>query len=178
MRWGQIQAWGGGSHAHFRSCYTTAFFNHANKCLTFFSKTTWKVKSQTDLTNSCTCVISHVQLCVVACAVALQAPLSMGFLRQEYWMVCHFLHQSIVSVQGLNPCPLHWQVDSLPLVLQRNWWKDVFTYLFGRVKRRVSRLSGGWECCMEKKPLREYWWENKLVRLALPICVSCRRRFS
>ena len=28
---------------------------------------------------------------------------------------CHFLFQEIFWTQGLNPCPLHWQVDSLPL---------------------------------------------------------------
>ena len=28
---------------------------------------------------------SHVQLCVTLCTVAHQAPLSMGFSRQEYW---------------------------------------------------------------------------------------------
>ena len=68
------------------------------------------------------CVLSHfccVQLFVILCAVARQAPLSMGFSRQEYW-------------SGL-PCPppgdlpppresnphlshlLHRQADSLPL---------------------------------------------------------------
>ena len=34
------------------------------------------------------CVLSHfscVQLCVTLWTVALQAPLSMGFFRQEYW---------------------------------------------------------------------------------------------
>ena len=28
---------------------------------------------------------------------------------------CHFLHQGIFLTQGLNPCLLHWQTDSLPL---------------------------------------------------------------
>ena len=28
---------------------------------------------------------------------------------------CHFLLQGIFLAQGLNPCPLHWQVDALPL---------------------------------------------------------------
>ena len=31
------------------------------------------------------CVLSHVQLFVTPWTVALQAPLSMGFPRQEYW---------------------------------------------------------------------------------------------
>ena len=47
--------------------------------------------------------------------VAHQAPLSMEFLRQEYWNGCHFLLQGIPPTQGSNPHLLHWQVDSLPL---------------------------------------------------------------
>ena len=46
--------------------------------------------------------------------VASQAPLSMGFPRQEYWVHCHFLLQGSFSTQGLNPCLLNWE-DSLSL---------------------------------------------------------------
>ena len=40
-------------------------------------------------------------------AVAHQAPLSMGFPRQEYRSGCNFLLQGIVLDQGLNPRLLH-----------------------------------------------------------------------
>ena len=30
-------------------------------------------------------------------------------------MGCHFLLQGFFPTQGLNPCLLHWQADSLPL---------------------------------------------------------------
>ena len=33
---------------------------------------------------------------------------------------CHFLLQSIFPTRGLNPCLLHWQVDSLSLSHQEN----------------------------------------------------------
>ena len=36
-----------------------------------------------------------------------QAPLSMGFLKQEYWSSCHFLLQGIFQTQGSNLCLLH-----------------------------------------------------------------------
>ena len=55
---------------------------------------------------------SHVQLFATP-TVSHQAPLSMGFSRQEYWSGCHALLQGIFSTQGLNPhllCLLHWQV--------------------------------------------------------------------
>ena len=35
--------------------------------------------------------------------VAQQAPLSMGFPRQEYWVGCHFLLQGFFLTQGSNP---------------------------------------------------------------------------
>ena len=40
--------------------------------------------------------------------VAHQAPLSMGFPRQEYWVGCHSLLQGIIPTQESNWCLLHW----------------------------------------------------------------------
>ena len=40
-----------------------------------------------------------------------QAPLSVGFPRQKYWVGCHFLLQGIFPSQDLNSCLLHWQAD-------------------------------------------------------------------
>ena len=47
--------------------------------------------------------------------VAHQAPLSMGFPRQEYWSGLHFLLQGIFPTRGSNPHLLHWQVGALLL---------------------------------------------------------------
>ena len=50
--------------------------------------------------------------------VARQAPLSIGFPRQEHWSGCHFLPQGILLAQGSNLCLLgllHWKVYFLPL---------------------------------------------------------------
>ena len=38
-----------------------------------------------------------------------------NFPGKNTGMGCHFLLQGIFLPQGLNPCLLHWQVDSLPL---------------------------------------------------------------
>ena len=46
--------------------------------------------------------------------VVCQAPLSMGFSRQEHW-VAIFLFEGIFLTQESNPCLRHWLVDSLPL---------------------------------------------------------------
>ena len=59
----------------------------------------------------------HAQVCLTLCILmncSPQAPLSMGFSRQEY-LDCHFLLQGIFPAQGSNSSLLHWLVDSLPL---------------------------------------------------------------
>ena len=58
------------------------------------------------------------KLCPTLCDpmdCSLQAPLSMGFPRQESGVGCHFFLPGIFSAQGLNLHLLHWQADSLPL---------------------------------------------------------------
>ena len=58
---------------------------------------------------------SRVRLFVTPWTVAYQAPLSMGFSRQEYWSGLPFLLQGIFPTQGLNLHLLHQQAGSLPL---------------------------------------------------------------
>ena len=53
--------------------------------------------------------------------VASQAPLSVGFSRQEYWSWLHFPLQEIFVTQGLNLRFVHWQADAdlfLPMIHQ------------------------------------------------------------
>ena len=67
------------------------------------------------------CMLNHfscVQLFVAARTVAHQAPLSMGFPRQESGVGCHSLLQGIFPTKASNPRLLrllHWQAGSLPL---------------------------------------------------------------
>ena len=52
------------------------------------------------------CVLSHFscfQLFVTLCTMARQAPLSMGFSRQEYWSGLPSLFQGILLTQAWNP---------------------------------------------------------------------------
>ena len=56
-------------------------------------------------------VYSVAQLCLALCdpmdcSVALQAPLSMGFSRQEYWSGLHFLLQGIFPNPGIESTSL------------------------------------------------------------------------
>ena len=63
--------------------------------------------------------LSRVRLFATLWTVALQAPLSMGFPRQEYWSELPLPPLGIFPTQGSNPhvlCFLYLQADSLPLV--------------------------------------------------------------
>ena len=65
-------------------------------------------KSKLPDSLSCFC---HVRLSAALWTVARQAPLSMGFPRQEYWsglpVSSYFLFQGIFTTQGVNLGPLH-----------------------------------------------------------------------
>ena len=54
---------------------------------------------------------------------------------------CHFLLQGIFLTQGLNPCLLHWQANSLPLSHQGSPYG--FPYIKPNTKRRKSRRWTG-----------------------------------
>ena len=58
----------------------------------------------------------HVQIFATLWTVAYQAVKSVGFSRQVYWSGLPFLPPGDLPYPGANPCLLHWQADSLPLV--------------------------------------------------------------
>ena len=64
------------------------------------------------------CVLSHcshVRLCETLWAAACQAPLSLGFSRQEYWSGLPFPPPGDFLYPGIEPVSSALQVDSLPL---------------------------------------------------------------
>ena len=70
-----------------------------------------------DLTCTGTHTLNCIQSFVILRTVARQAPLSMGFSRQEYWSGLPFPTPGDLPDQGSNPCLwclLHWQTDSSP----------------------------------------------------------------
>ena len=75
----------------------------------------WKITGQCPLHMR---VLGHVQLSATPWTVAHQAPLSMGFPRQEHWSELPLPTPGDLPTHGLNLrllCLLYWQVDSLPL---------------------------------------------------------------
>ena len=62
----------------------------------------------------CCVLLSHVQLFVTPWTVANQAPLSMGFPRQEYWSGLPFPPPGDLPDPGTEPVSPTFQADSLP----------------------------------------------------------------
>ena len=60
------------------------------------------------------CLFSCVQLFVTLWTVALQAPLSMEFSRQEYWSGLPFPSPGYLPNPGIKPPSPALQADSLP----------------------------------------------------------------
>ena len=60
-------------------------------------------------------LLSHVQLFKTPWTIARQAPLSMGFSRQEQWIGLPFPSLGDRPNLGIEPMSPAWQVNSLPL---------------------------------------------------------------
>ena len=64
---------------------------------------------------ACAVAVSRVQLSVIPWSIAQQAPLSMGFSRQEYWSGLPFPSPGDLPDPGMESGSPSWQVASLPL---------------------------------------------------------------
>ena len=82
--------------------------------------------------------LRHVWLFVTPWPVAHQAPLSMAFLRQEYWSVLPLPSPWDLPDPGIKPTSLALQADSLPLSHPRSLTKTF--------SQSVQSLSRGWLC--------------------------------
>ena len=83
---------------------------------------------------------SRVWLFEALWTLAHQAPLPIGFSKQEYWRGCCALLQGIFPTQGLNLhllSLLHWHANSLPLAPPE---KPILQNTWGQILRK-SRLS-------------------------------------
>ena len=97
--------------------------------------------------------------------VAHQAPLSMGFFRQEYWSWLHFFLQGIFLIQGANPGLLHCRQILYPLSYEgspSNSWilfkVSIFAHKVIKIKTR--------------------WWVSVCVCVCVCVCVWCVRIFA
>ena len=87
----------------------------------------WQEMIQTILMSYVCICVKLLQSCQTLCnplTVAHQAPLSMGFSRQEYWSGLPFPSPGDLSSPGIEPsslCLLLWQGGALPLVQLAVW---------------------------------------------------------
>ena len=81
------------------------------------------------LVSMCLWVCMHAHSCLTLCD-----PMDSRFLRpwdflgKNAGVGCHILLEGIFPTQGLNPCLLNWQTDSLPLSHQHTF---NFSHLIG-----------------------------------------------
>ena len=73
--------------------------------ISFSNARKWKVKLKS---------LSRIRLFATPWTVAHQAPLSMGFSRQEYWSGLPFPSPGDLPYPGIEPGPPALQADSLP----------------------------------------------------------------
>ena len=100
----------------------------------------WEVPVPPMVSPVCVCVrvcarchFSHVQVFAILRIVALQAPLSMGFSRQEYWSQLSCPPPGGLPRPGIKPVSLKssaLQVDSLPLNYKGSPHGLLVTYIF------------------------------------------------
>ena len=89
--------------------------------------------------STCICSVSESCLTLLRShgllLMRLLCPL--GFLSKNTGLDCHFLLQGIFLDQGSNPCLLHWQVNSLPLLIIRLRHLWLLSY---SQSQRISKL--------------------------------------
>ena len=96
------------------------------------------------------CMLSRVRLFAVSRTVAHEAPLSMGFSRQEYWSRLPFPSLGDPPSPGVEPTSpevLAWQVGSLPLSHLGSLPGVVLTtevYSWERARGRISAGKDRW----------------------------------
>ena len=116
---------------------------------------------------------SCVRLFSTLRTVARQAPLSMGFPRQEYWSGCHFLLQGVFPTEGSNPhllCVLYWQAGSFPLAPPEKPKGSALTPL-----TQQSQPSFFRELQFTEYPAsRGYWSGEENHLLCLPLLFICQ----
>ena len=72
-----------------------------------------KVQNLSDSSEVCVKSLSHVRLIATPWTVARQAPLSMGFSRQEYWSGLPFPSPGNLPNPGIEPGSPALQADAL-----------------------------------------------------------------
>ena len=93
------------------------------------------------ISTYCVCALSRVWLFVSPWTVAHQAPLSMGFSRQEYWSELHFLLRGILLTQESNLRFLYllrWR--QILYMLSHQGSSNLYLYLVSKLKIYIVKF--------------------------------------
>ena len=129
---------------------------------------------QLEQAGVCARVLSDVWLFATPWTVAGQAPLSMGFPRQEFWSGLPFPPPG--GNLGSNPHLLqllHWQVNSLPLSHLESPWTDraysIFIITFVVLKLLGWKPQQSQKCTTQVSCYRGHcWWTAIWIHLSVP----------
>ena len=146
----------------------------------------WLFWSNKVVVCGCCCsVAKSCRLFATPWTVARQAPLSMGFSRQEYWSRLPFPSSGDLPGPGIEPCLLHGQADSLPLSHQCRQPSKSFRYHLCAQKLKIVKYGqkqvissgdyrwntalrgydGRWVMNMRKSTMtKQKLWEQKLLK--------------
>ena len=127
--------------------------------------------------------LSRVQLFVTRWTVASQAPLTVGFSRQEYWSELPFPPPGDLSDPGIELCILRllcWWANSLPWA---TWEANLTTHTLNKAARHLKYKAESWDwwcsgsvSCqglagvegvwqgLLKEEERYYWWTGIVLR--------------
>ena len=94
----------------------------------------------------CVCVLCRVRLFATPWIIDCQAPLSMGFPRQEYWSGLLFSSPGDLPNPGIKPTSPVWQADSLPLSHLGSLALRIWQLLV--IPIEDPWISLGWRGCM------------------------------
>ena len=114
-------------------------------------------------------LLSHVHFFAIPLTVAFQAPLSVGFFRQEYWSGLPFPPLGDLPDQGIEPTSPAWQAESLLLI---HWGRPQVMLSAKKIRKTgcVDRVATGVILCRnfgEGLSMRPFegrvthsWWEE------------------
>ena len=137
--------------------------------------------------HACVCVLnsfSHVWLCMTRWTIAHQAPLSMGFSRQEYWSRFPCLPPGDLLDPGIKHAAPALQKDSLPW---SHWGSPSFDVSFNKLvnagekkedsereTKQIKQIQVLWLTSTPVLTLRVSWIEccALMVDLRMACCAS------
>ena len=113
------------------------------------------------------CRFSHVWLFVTLWTIACQAPLSMGFSRQEYWSKLPFPTPGDLPDPGTEPSS-NWQASSLPPVPPEKHPLCVCVCVCVLVAQSCPTLCNPIKCSLPDFSVHGILWARILECIAMP----------